>query len=327
MLHNYCDNELEITGAADDVAEFVTCAESDEELLSFASLLPEPDIGGLGGTKGWFNWRIVNWGSKWDALEVERSQRHRDHIVYNYQSAWAPGLNPIRVASLRWPELTFVLSYASHGGGFAGRITFRGGYTVEELAGSYEEVSAAGPDGIENDGVWRATLSDACALLAPSGAADAAAAIRQAIGEDGPRAVADVERLILSVNDPALALQYLAHPECSADAIWTLLALAVADLRGGTVLTALRASQNPRTALIGKAFTHLQASLLSPADSDEGRTNQVDEERFTCLRDALETAETAGDLEGYVETLQALSRNWSGWEIDEFLEAASRLHF
>lgn len=327
MLNHYCQNELTVTGPAGDIAAFSAGVEGMDDFLSFQRLLPEPDIAGLAGPAGWTRWRTSHWGCKWDALDVERSQSSRTEIVYNYETGFNVATNPIREASRRWPELTFTLSYASPGAWYAGAVTFRNGHVVEEHSGRYSDICAEDPLGTEPDPVFLAALSVVCSRLPRVERADAVSEFRRALDEDGADGIEDAETILLRLGDPGSVTAYCAHPTTTADHIWELLTRSVGDTRGGAVLLALRAGNDPRLKVLAATLSHLQAALLSEDEAAEDGGHTVTLERIAALRTTLETAETTGDLAGFTETLMGLSVHWDSGTFDEFLDAAWRLHF
>ena len=327
MLQHYCQNELTITGPAGDIAAFSSSVEGTDELLSFQRLIHEPELGLLRGSKGWLQWRVTHWGCKWDAIDVERSQSSRTEIVYNYDTGFGAGVNPIREASRLWPELTFQLSYASPGSCFAGAVTFKNGLTVEERIGRYSDICADDPTGTEPGPVYLASLSVVCRRLPLSDRGDAIAEFRRTLLESGPGGIEDIETLLLRLGDPASTLAYCAHPETTVDHIWEILTRSMGDLHGCGLLLTLRAGGSPHVKVVATVLSHLQAAFIERSDPDDDRPGAVDREGIARLRAVLEAAEHKGDLEGFSDTLRGLSSNWENSCLEEFLDAAWRLHF
>jgi len=319
-LHD-CHNELRVSGPPRQIAEFLRGGETDDELLSLDRLLPEPDIGMLGGDRGWCNWRVTHWGSKWDASDIERSQS-RHGLVYHFQTAWLPPVNPVREASRHRSDLTFELSYASDGDGYAGRVLLRGGCVLEENSGSHADVTLSDASGRRDQ--LRGSLSSACRELPEPASRQTAAALRDLLRDGGARSVEDLDQFLLSLGDPDLVREHARSLD--RDALWELLTTAVGDLRGGTVLLALRADGGP-AALLARSASHFQGALVEPGLLVDAGHRRASCERISLLRSALETAEESGDLPGFVDTCEGLARNWVGDDLGEFLDAAQRLHF
>jgi hypothetical protein len=327
MTNNYCENELRIIGPAGDIRAFAQAVESDDELLSFQCLLPEPDIGLLGSPQGWLNWRMTNWGCKWDALDIERSQSTHTEIVYHYETPLGPALNPIRQASKRWPDLTFLLGYAIPGSGHAGMFHLDGGRVIEERTGSYDDICVSDSENGSSGNGYTGTLTEACQRLPKSARSEVGGDVRLALESDGPRSVENIENILLGLGDPELVLRYVTHSATDDELTWKLIACAVGDIRGGTLLHALADSGNPRTQTFARTASHLQSALLTPQELLGSNRDIVAYDRVDALRKILEQADEAGDLLGFTETLEGIARGWAGSDFEEFLQASWRLHF
>ena len=79
----------------------------------------------------WYDWNIRNWGTKWDAGDVEFEQFADDHIFYRLSTAWSPPVEAIASLSAQFVTLVFTLEWEEEQG-FGGVLEFRGG-SVEEL--------------------------------------------------------------------------------------------------------------------------------------------------------------------------------------------------
>lgn len=96
---------------------------------------------------GWYNWRIKNWGTKWDIDEteldmpglhlldkaLEENPNEVVEIMYNFDTAWSP-CEPVVIAMAKqFPDLKFVHEYREDGCCFAGVVTYENGECVENL--------------------------------------------------------------------------------------------------------------------------------------------------------------------------------------------------
>jgi hypothetical protein len=327
MGNNYCENELRIVGPAGDISAFAHAVESDDELLSFQRLLPEPDIGALGSPQGWLNWRMTHWGCKWDAIDIERSQRSHTEIVYHYETPLGPALNPLRQASKRWPDLTFILGYAIPGSGNAGMVHLDGGRIIEERVGAYADICVSDSENDDTGHGHLGTLTEACRRLPESARGDAVGEVHLAFDADGPGSVENVESILLGLGDLGLIARYTAHAPDEDERTWRLITRAVGDIRGGAVLLALAASENVRTRTFARTASHLQSALLTPQELLGDGRDITAYDRIDAVRRILEQADEAGDLRGFAETLEGIARGWAGNDFDEFLHACWRLHF
>jgi hypothetical protein len=94
--------------------------------------------------KNWYDWCVVNWGTKWD---IEGSgDRHGDESAeYYFDSAWSPPIEAFLKISQDFPGLSFDLEYFESGMGFCGRMTIENGegwYEVSHDFTSKEELEA-----------------------------------------------------------------------------------------------------------------------------------------------------------------------------------------
>lgn len=133
-MPNWCENTLTVFGAEKDLKKFVEEAKSDEEPLSFAKTAPEPDYSQVkvkstypsitkkefvDTEEAWWDWRIQNWGTKWDLSEVQ-FEDYGDFVEYSFMSAWSPPVEWLKIVSERYPKLEFKLKYDEPGMAFMG---------------------------------------------------------------------------------------------------------------------------------------------------------------------------------------------------------------
>lgn len=113
------------------------------------------------GSGAWYNWRVENWGTKWDAsfngpfmalgsegadvdatVEAQGSVLTPEIAIYKFDTAWSPPVPWVGSASEQEPDLEFELQFGEPGGDFAGRMRFVAGVTVEEEELEVEDVLA-----------------------------------------------------------------------------------------------------------------------------------------------------------------------------------------
>lgn len=144
-MPNWCENEVIITGDAEELRELITEGaktpsdyESEHEVkFLMDNLVPMPkELLEDGGD--WYNWRLNNWGCKWDL-----NQEYDDTRVYyedgdteasmGYSTPWAPNRDFWVAVSKRFPSLTIDLSYVEEGMFFMGQEIIKAGNTVNEV--------------------------------------------------------------------------------------------------------------------------------------------------------------------------------------------------
>jgi hypothetical protein len=72
------------------------------------------------GHSGWYNWRVSNWGTKWDACESDWDLDDNE-LTIHFQTAWAPPIGWLENVSAQFPELEFKMIFQEEGQGFCGR--------------------------------------------------------------------------------------------------------------------------------------------------------------------------------------------------------------
>ena len=81
-MPNHCYNELTITGDADKLSEIQNNVES---LLDYLEPMPKELL-----DDGWYEWRLENWGTKWDIYDHHVSRVSPKELYISFNSAWAP---------------------------------------------------------------------------------------------------------------------------------------------------------------------------------------------------------------------------------------------
>jgi hypothetical protein len=131
---------------------------ADELLDTYYGLVSDkPDTEGLSVSdkitlemevsNGWYSWNCRNWGSKWDACDVDVLYKEPTTVAYNYNTAWSPSLPAIEQLSLQHPELTIHIEYEEEQG-WGGEVAFLNGlvtYKNEyDIPTSHAEVEERG---------------------------------------------------------------------------------------------------------------------------------------------------------------------------------------
>lgn len=113
--------------------------------LSLSKIRPEPR--NLGDE--WYEWRIANWGTKWDTadcvLEIMRMVGDNEpglcRVCYSFDTAWGPPIEAIRYGSSLWTPITFILSYDEPGADFGGFMVLHDGKITHEQSGGSRAAS------------------------------------------------------------------------------------------------------------------------------------------------------------------------------------------
>lgn len=139
-MPNWCENTLQVTGPAKEIKRFKKMAQGrgpgakkteKVQPLSFHALVPQPKKYNTG--EGWYNWRLSNWGTKWEASESRIIQDAKEILEYAFETAWGPPMEWLAKVGPKFPKLSLRLWYAEGGCYFAGV------YVVENDSASNEE--------------------------------------------------------------------------------------------------------------------------------------------------------------------------------------------
>jgi hypothetical protein len=118
-MPNWCENKLSIMDCSPELESYLK-----ENGLSFEKIKPTPPE--LLEGNGWYDWRLENWGTKWD-LSEEEQREVADQLISEiadfqatFMTAWSPPLQAIAALSEMFPNDQFTLDYFESGCWFAG---------------------------------------------------------------------------------------------------------------------------------------------------------------------------------------------------------------
>ena len=83
-------------------------------------------------TNNWYDWAIMNWGTKWGSYSSELYAEGKSFLKYVFSSAWSPPIAALEQISADYPNLVFELQYQEEGNGFFGKGTFQNGVWTEK---------------------------------------------------------------------------------------------------------------------------------------------------------------------------------------------------
>ena len=81
--------------------------------------------GSDGDAENWYDWRLANWGTKWD-VECYETTMEEKYMHFAFDSAWAPPISWLEIVAQLFPKLRFTLKYDEPGMGFMGVAKGRG---------------------------------------------------------------------------------------------------------------------------------------------------------------------------------------------------------
>jgi hypothetical protein len=117
-MANWTSNHVMVYGSEDEIRHFKACVTGDDSPFDFNRILPMPaELEGttapspqanqrlldLYGADNWYEWRIHNWGTQWEAgtkpigiplltaaEQIQVTQSSECHIEYSFFTAWRP---------------------------------------------------------------------------------------------------------------------------------------------------------------------------------------------------------------------------------------------
>lgn len=122
-MPNWCNNILEINSGSERDLAGVAALLCDND-TPFQSIHPVPE-----GVDA-YDWRIDNWGTKWDADSFDVNLCPDGTLSANFDTAWSPPIGVMTRLAERFPSLSFRLFYEEGGAGFTGCATFEGGRMI-----------------------------------------------------------------------------------------------------------------------------------------------------------------------------------------------------
>lgn len=150
-MPNWCNNVLTVVGSVDELKEFARYVESDEMVLDFEEIIPEPPFENIcsegkdrniafkegPGDHHWDyryycdpnHWGMKFWGTKWNLDGFIRKEIINGDLVYSFDTAWAPPTGIIRELVRVFDNLIIKCEFAEPGMCFFGECGgFYGSY-------------------------------------------------------------------------------------------------------------------------------------------------------------------------------------------------------
>lgn len=184
-MPNWVFNHLTIDGSKEDIAKvkaqvgavvktkYKGVDEVDEEvdrepIFSFMNILPPPEDkldeyhavhGYADGKKSgdteynWYNFNVREWGTKWDARDVDLLEDDETYLHYKFDTAWSPPTEVIAKLAEQNPNLNLTLEYREEQG-WGGEVNFNGSVTVVVKEWDVPETHAEEIE-VNNDYCWK----------------------------------------------------------------------------------------------------------------------------------------------------------------------------
>lgn len=110
-MPNHIQNVLNVNAkSVEELNDFLNAIEgADEEgqkrTIDFNKIIPEPE------GADWYSWRVVNWGTKWNAYNAELYKADT-YACVSFQTAWSGVPDLMCELSKMYPNLSFEYMYA-----------------------------------------------------------------------------------------------------------------------------------------------------------------------------------------------------------------------
>lgn len=119
-MPNHCTNQLTLESGQDILNvlnPYLIEATDNNYELDFQSIIPMDDE--LLKGNNWYDWRVENWGTKWNGYDGRISD---DGSTFTFVTAWSPPLPIIKKLAELTGE-TLILQYIEYGMFFCGQYT------------------------------------------------------------------------------------------------------------------------------------------------------------------------------------------------------------
>jgi hypothetical protein len=133
-MPNWCENTLTIRGNNETVKKFIESSvevDANQQIwLRLGKLVPAPDNEN-DDILGWRDWRITNWGCKWEC-EIYSMEIFEGFAILKFDSPWSPPYEWLKTVSSKFfPDLHFRMSFLEPGIWFCGAVDGENGWFTE----------------------------------------------------------------------------------------------------------------------------------------------------------------------------------------------------
>ena len=144
-MPNHISNVLTITGEKTDIKKLIQKVRGKKSDFSFESFFPMPehiDPNESSAAPAWYDWRVANWGTKWDCYEVSSISMEGDSIILSFQTAWSTPVPAFIKLSTLFPDVTIVCEFADEDMGCnVGQYNIKNGEVINFNCLDYSEDS------------------------------------------------------------------------------------------------------------------------------------------------------------------------------------------
>jgi len=132
-MPNHTDNRVILSHADSQMIDDIYNVMNTEGTELCHHLIPEPRDDENEPTSGWYDWRLENWGTKWDVYETHCTRIDANTLNLTFYTAWSP---PIPVFD-KLVDMGFEVTarYLDEGWGYIGEYT--GGFAHKMESGDW----------------------------------------------------------------------------------------------------------------------------------------------------------------------------------------------
>jgi hypothetical protein len=153
-MPNWCENRVYIQAPPAEIEAIVAAVQSDGDKLLLSYLHPEPEYGPEieGDMPHWWNWRIANWGTKWEVnAEIASHSVADGWITLAFDSAWSPPIEAFYAWEESGKDRSFNIRYVEWGMAFCGEADSNGENVSFSIPTTVAEVESIIPTAIDEE--------------------------------------------------------------------------------------------------------------------------------------------------------------------------------
>tara|TARA_B100001093_G_scaffold471404_1_gene493645 strand:+ start:390 stop:791 length:402 start_codon:yes stop_codon:yes gene_type:complete len=131
-MPNHCYNKISIYG--DEASKIASELKSEDTVFDFSKVLPEPNYEEVEVKSTfpkedekddfrmpkWWDWRVQNWGTKWNSYDDSVEIVDDETVEYTFNTAWSPPEPVIEKLREQYPDVSITAFYDEPGMEIAG---------------------------------------------------------------------------------------------------------------------------------------------------------------------------------------------------------------
>jgi hypothetical protein len=131
-MPNWAYNYLTVSGPVDKMDKWRIALQNEksmEPLLTLDKLFPLPEE----EKENWYDWRVKNWGTKWDISDdgLAPEDSSPTEYMYHFETAWSPPLEWLAYIAADFPGIKFELGWYEEQMYFGGVLVIKDGTVIQ----------------------------------------------------------------------------------------------------------------------------------------------------------------------------------------------------